>query len=147
MLKITLFLLAFYACLPFTFGQTISNPKIEKDTTIYTVVQEQPTFVGGQGAVAKWLYKQFRFKDLDSLCKGSALTKIHFSFVIEKDGSLSNKSVKTYMTTLPACRQVVEKHLLAILDAMPAWNAGKQDGKPVRVRYNLPMSLGYFWED
>ncbi len=145
-----LFLLIGWSCLQFTFGQTIPNENIEKDTTVYTVVQEQPDFAGGQMAMAKWssnFFKSSKLKDFDSICSGSALTKIYFSFVVEKDGRISNKSVKTYMTALSACRQAVEKRLLSILDAMPAWNAGRQDGKPVRVRYNLPVSLGYFWED
>ena len=85
MQKNILFLFVWVACLPCAFGQTISNLNIKNDTTIYTVVQQNPAFVGGQMAMAKWIRKNLTFKGLENLCRDGGLTKIYFSFVVEKE--------------------------------------------------------------
>lgn len=142
------FLLCLGTCLQNVLGQ-INTAQTENDTTIYTVMQQQPIFVGGQEAMTKWLRKNLKIGDLKVVCKSSVLDKIFFLFVIEKDGNLSNKSIKMRLqTTSDECRKAVEKQLLAMLDSMPAWEAGRQDGKPVRVRYSIPTYYCYMvWED
>ncbi len=55
------------------------------------------------------------------------------SFVIEKDGSISN--AKTIRSIGGGC----DEETIRVVNAMPKWTPGKQDGKSVRVEYKLPV--------
>ena len=55
------------------------------------------------------------------------------SFVVEKDGNISNASV------LRGIGGGCDEEALRVVARMPAWKPGQQGGKPVRVRYTLPM--------
>ena len=59
--------------------------------------------------------------------------RVVVQFCVEKDGSISNtvvtKSVNPYL----------DKEALRVVSSMPKWTPGKQKGKPVRVKYTLPV--------
>ena len=57
------------------------------------------------------------------------------SFVVEKDGSISGAKVKRSVD--PS----LDKEALRIIRSMPRWTPGKQGGKPVRVKYTVPVSF------
>ncbi len=59
--------------------------------------------------------------------------RIFVNFVIEKDGSISNVKL---LTTL--C-QSLDDETLRMFKTMPKWEPGIQNGKPVRVHYNMPI--------
>jgi len=57
------------------------------------------------------------------------------SFIVETDGSL---------TDIKLVRDLgfgTGQEALRLLKNSPKWSPGKQDGKPVRVAYNLPIRL------
>lgn len=56
-------------------------------------------------------------------------------FVIEKDGTLSN------ITTMRGICEDIEKECIRVVNLMPAWNAGTQNGEPVRVQFSLPIKF------
>ena len=57
------------------------------------------------------------------------------TFIIEKDGSIGEpevvKSVNPYL----------DKEALRVISAMPKWKPGSQNGKPVRVKYTIPVNF------
>ena len=55
------------------------------------------------------------------------------SFVVEKDGSISGAKV------IRSVDPSLDKEALRIIRSMPRWTPGKQDGKPVRVKYTIPV--------
>ena len=59
------------------------------------------------------------------------------SFIVEPDGALSDIEIKRSLD--PA----FDRMALLMVQGMPRWVPGKQDGKPVRVRYNIPVSFRY----
>mgnify|MGYP006209697597 CR=1 FL=1 len=61
--------------------------------------------------------------------------KVYVSFVIEKDGPVSN--VKTLRGLGAGTDQEAER----VLGLSPNWVAGTLDGKPVRVKYNIPIKF------
>lgn len=99
------------------------------DTTVYTVVEEMPQYPGGDEALLKYMWKNIKINPND---KCLAEGKLRFSFIIEKDGKLSN------ITCNSTCDN---DKLLAPFKAMPAWTPGKQNGKPVRVKIMLPVNI------
>ena len=56
-------------------------------------------------------------------------------FVVEKDGTVSN--VKVIKSVDPS----LDKEALRVLKSMPKWKPGKQNGKPVRVQYTVPVTF------
>lgn len=58
---------------------------------------------------------------------------MYVSFVVERDGSLSNVSV------LRGVVPVVDQEALRVIKAMPRWKPGMQGGKVVRVKYAMPI--------
>ncbi len=62
-------------------------------------------------------------------------TKVYVTFVVEKDGSISNPKL------LRDIGFGCGAEAIRVVKAMPKWNPGKQRGKPVRVQFNLPVSF------
>ena len=61
--------------------------------------------------------------------------KMYLSFVVEKDGQISNARV------LRGVDEELDKEALRVVKEMPKWNPGKEKGKAVKVQYNLPVAF------
>ena len=60
---------------------------------------------------------------------------VYFSFVVEKDGSVSHvQVVKGLQGGI-----TLEKEGMRVISEMPKWTPGKQDGQAVRVQYTVPI--------
>lgn len=107
----------------FSFSQT------EEDTTVYKVVEKMPEFPGGEEKLYEYLGKNITYET----CLDYHKFKLYISFIIEKDGSISN---------VKEAKNDEEKMALKIINAiknMPKWIPGEQEGKKVRVKYILPV--------
>ncbi|OFR37681.1 energy transducer TonB, partial [Porphyromonas sp. HMSC065F10] len=61
--------------------------------------------------------------------------RVMVSFIVEKDGSISTVEVKR------SVHELLDKEAIRVVSAMPKWKPGKQDGQPVRARFNIPVSF------
>jgi protein TonB len=123
------FILATKLCL----AQSVSSAEGKKDE-VFTIVEEMPEYPGGIAALYKYLSGKMTYpkKAVEMNIGGKAFLK----FIVEETGMVSNV-------------QVVRSSGLAELDAeaervvqtMEKWSPGKQQGKPVKVYYNLPISF------
>lgn len=101
------------------------------DETLFDVVEEMPEFPGGTNALYQFIATNFHYPDT---CRAlNVQGKIYVSFIIEKDGSI--RECKLLRGVHPA----LDAEAIRVVLAMPRWTSGKQNGKPVRVRYNLPI--------
>ena len=109
-------------------------PHIE-DNAIHSTagLDVMPEPVGGAAAWNKFLQKNMRYPD-EAIEKG-ATGKVWVSFVVEKDGQLSNITVDR------GIGYGTEQEAIRVLKQAKAWKPGKQNGQPVRVKYNLPLSF------
>ena len=112
-----------------------TGTKPAPDETIHTVggLDVMPEPVGGEKAWAKFLNKNLRFPYAAQ--EEGVSGRVILSFVIEKDGSLSNISVE---------RQAghgFDEEALRVLKLAKAWKPGMQNGQPVRVRYDIPINF------
>jgi len=119
--------------------------KNTEDTTIYTTVAEMPEFAGGDSEMYKFIVNNFHYSDNNSF-----VTKVYFRFVVEKDGSLSNKQIiindnnlllRTGNEDIKQCKKTWCDISLSVLNKMPKWKAGKQNGVNVRVSYTIPITF------
>lgn len=101
------------------------------DDDIFTVVDVMPEFPGGQSGLMGYL-GSITYPDdaLDNNWQG----KVYLSFVIEKDGTISD-----VLVSRSSGYDVLDKAAVYHIETMPPWKPGKQNGKAVRVRYTIPM--------
>lgn len=100
---------------------------------IYTVVEQNPEFPGGQDALIQWLgtHVQYPTSAKEKGVEGA----IFVTFVVEKDGSISDVKVLNSKPETAA----LEQEAVRVVRTMPKWKAGKSRGKKVRVQFNLPI--------
>jgi protein TonB len=118
---------------PLTVEPVGNGPSVvEEDNTIYNTagIEVKPDFPGGLEKFYKFVGKNFQVPDEEGL-KG----KIFVTFVVEKDGSL---------TDIKVIRDIgygTGKEAMRVLRSCPRWNPGEQNGKKVRVLYSLPITI------
>jgi protein TonB len=109
----------------------IGNTKIPRE--IFTIVEQMPEFPGGQAALNRFLAKNLRYPK--SASKNNIEGRVIARFVIETDGSISNPEI---VRSLDAdC----DKETLRVINKMPRWNPGRQNGVAAAVYYTLPVSF------
>jgi TonB family protein len=115
-------------------GTTLLKPTAKEDTEkVYDVVENQPSFQGGQKALQTWIKQniQYPFDAWNAKIQGRVIV----SFVVQPDGSLSN--IKVERSVEPS----LDEEAVRLIQSMPKWNPGMQNGKAVKTRYNLPVSF------
>ena len=100
------------------------------DDKVYDVVENMPQFNGGMGALMQYLSHNIRYPE-ESDVQGRVIV----SFVIGKDGSISNAQV------VKSLHPSFDAEALRIINNMPKWIPGTQNGKPVNVKYAVPISF------
>lgn len=92
---------------------------------------EMPEYVGGMDAMYSFLRNELQYPE-EARVNGVQGTVL-LEFVIERDGSVSN--IKPLVSLSPEC----DAEATRVVKKMPKWRPGKQDGKPVRCYFNLPI--------
>jgi TonB family protein len=95
------------------------------------VVDQQPTFPGGESALLAFLAKELHSPD--SLSVGPGRTKVLVGFVVKADGSLYDAHV------LRRVHPLLEEEAMRVVRAMPAWIPARKDGVPVQCGVVLPI--------
>ena len=110
-----------------------SNGSATVGGEIYTVVEQSPTFPGGEDALIQWLGTHVQYPE--EAKKKAVEATVFVTFVVEKDGSISDVKV----LNPKAETAVLEQEAVRVVRTMPKWKAGKSHGKKVRVQFNLPI--------
>jgi protein TonB len=90
------------------------------------VVENPPQFPGGDEARAKYFSSAIQYPE--DVKKENIEGTVYVTFVIEKNGSISNAKV------IRGVDPRLDKIALDAVNAMPAWTPGTQRGKTVRVQ-------------
>ena len=109
------------------------EPKVEVQQKIFDVVEQQPSFPGGNGALMQWLGQNIHYPAVAE--ENGIQGRVVVSFVVEPDGSISNVQV------VRGVDPSLDKEAVRVCKQMPKWNPGKQNGQAVRVKYNLPVQF------
>ena len=100
---------------------------------VFDKVDEMPQFPGGMPAMMQYLSSNIRYPE--DAKEAGAQGRVIVSFIVEKDGSISNAKV-----TKPTYSSLDEE-ALRLVSAMPNFIPGKQNGEAVRVKYSFPVSF------
>ena len=106
--------------------------KEEEEIVIFEVVEQMPEYPGGMSALQKYLSE----KIAGSLIKGKAGGRVMVGFTVAETGKI--KDVRVLQSDEASLNQEAER----IVSEMPDWIPGKQRGRPVPVKYTVPIRFG-----
>jgi periplasmic protein TonB len=118
--------------------ETTPKKEIEVET-LKEYLELQPeqvaTFQDGTRSLYSFIAENMKYPEsaIDHNLQG----KCYISFVVEKDGTLSDIKVKKGVPGCPEC----DEEALRITRMIPNWNPAKVKGKPVRSVYLLPFAF------
>ena len=104
-----------------------------KSETEFVIVEQQPEFPGGMKALADFLGKSLKYPR--AAASAGVSGKVFVSFIVNSDGSLTDLQV------LKGIGFGCDEEAIRVMQKMPRWKPGKQSGRAVRVKFNLPISF------
>ena len=105
----------------------------DNEEELFMVVEDQPEFPGGTMALLEYLRANLNYP---AGCKENNIQgRVLVSFVVEKDGSISNTEV------VKSVDEELDAEALRVVSKMPNWKPGTQRGEAVRVKYTVPINF------
>lgn len=114
---------------------TVYDELKNSNEEIYVFADELPTFPGGEKAVYDFIEKNLHYPD--SACEADIEGSVVVQFVIEKDGTIGR--VLVIRDIGGGCG----KEAARVVKMMPKWNPAKNNGKPVRFEFSLPVKFSF----
>ena len=111
---------------------TVSAPESNPET-IYVAVEQMPRYVGGEMAMNEFIAKNLKFPE--ERMDDNIIGKVYVRFVVSKDGDVKDAQI---MRSLDVA---FDKEALRVVNSMPKWIPGKQDGVNVPVYYIVPIAF------
>lgn len=100
------------------------------------LVEVMPTFKGGDlTKFREWVAKRTNYPAaaMENKIRGT----VFLTFIVEKDGSVSN------VTVLKGVHPLLDEEAVKAISDSPKWSPGLQRGQPVRVRFQIPLTFQY----
>ncbi|TGE17153.1 energy transducer TonB [Hymenobacter elongatus] len=101
----------------------------------FVYVEVMPEFAGGISALRQYMQRNLHFprQALAAAISG----KVFVSFTVQADGSISDVQV------LKGLGYGTDEEAARVVSNMPSWTPGRQNSRPVAVRYTLPITFQY----
>ena len=118
--------------------ETVVQAPVRREETIeeeqiFTIVEEAPTFPGGDAEMYAYLRKAVKYPQM---AQDAGITgTVYLTFEVDKDGNI--KDTKVLRGIGGGC----DEEAIRVVKAMPKWKPGKQRGKAVRVQFTLPIKF------
>jgi protein TonB len=116
-------------------GEGPKQAQVVEDNTVYNFVsmENPPNYPGGLDKFYKYLGDNIKYPPMAA--ENNIQGKVLVSFTVEKDGSLTDLKVERKLG------YGTDEEAMRVLKLSKRWNPGMQNGKPVRVKYNIPISF------
>lgn len=102
------------------------------DDEIYEVVENMPRFPnGGMSALMQYLNENIRYPE--AAIKAGVQGRVTLQFIVDKDGSIDD------VKTLRGVDPYLDAEAIRVIKMMPRWEPGTHKGKPVKVKYTVPV--------
>ncbi len=113
--------------------QVIAEPVVDDEPLSIALVEQKPSFPGGEAAMYTWLGNNIVYPPAAS--EEGAQGRVVVEFVVGKDGSITN--VRVVRPRHPA----LDREAVRVVSAMSTWVPGRNNGQPVKVTYTLPVTF------
>ncbi len=139
-MKKTAFIFSIFLLISFFAKANLENSEISspEDTTVYALkdIEKFPAYPGGENALIAFINQDMHYPK--KAMKENIQGKVIVSFVVEKDGSVSQVTVKKGIVGDDgACNN----EAIRVVKKLARFSPGMQNGKPVRVYYMLPINF------
>ncbi len=104
-----------------------------KEEKVFEIVEQPPSFPGGDGAMYEWLGKNINYPVIAQ--ENNIQGRVVCQFVVGRNGEIED--VKVVRGVDPS----LDKEAIRVIRSMPKWIPGKQGGNAVKVRYTLPVQF------
>lgn len=103
----------------------------ENSEETFMVVEEMPEFEGGQDSLITFIIKNtsYPIEAIEKKIEGRCFVQ----FTIDTDGNINDIKV------IRGINPILDAEAIRVVESMPKWKPGKQEGKPVKVSYILPI--------
>ncbi|HVA99055.1 MAG TPA: TonB family protein [Bacteroidia bacterium] len=101
----------------------------------FLIVQQMPTFPGGEAKLFEYLQNNTNYPQVEK--EEGVQGTVYVTFVIGSDGKVQDVKIMRGIPNGPGCN----KEAVRVVQAMPNWTPGKQDGRSVPVQYSLPIKF------
>ena len=98
---------------------------------VFTVVEQNPEFPGGEVALAEYLSRNLRYPAEAQQHNTSG--KVFVQFVVSTDGFIQSPRI------IKGIGNGCDEEAVRIVSQMPKWKPGQQNGRPVNVQFYLPI--------
>ena len=119
---------------PESSAPTVAEKALEiapKPDEVFVAVEQDPQYPGGMDALRTFLSKSLNYPR--PAANAGISGRVFVSFVVNTDGSLTDVHV------LKGIGFGCDEEAIRVIRKMPNWRPGKQSGRAVRVKYNLPI--------
>lgn len=117
--------------------KTSTSYELPNGGIVFYVVETEPSFVGGTKAMNKFLKDNLKYpKDAEA---DEQEGTVYVDFIVAENGTITNSEVISY--TYENIDQAFIDEAIRVVKMMPAWSPGLQNGKPVAVKYSIPITF------
>jgi len=107
------------------------NPKAMSDSTVADDKNRNAEFPDGQIAMLRYIYQNIHYPS--AALKQRINGRVVYSFIINEDGSISD------ITLVQGVYSFLDDEVLRVIRSMPAWNPAMKEGKPIKIKYIMPV--------
>lgn len=100
---------------------------------IFVTPEQMPEFPGGIRELYKYLGENLQYPE--AAANKGVQGKVYVNFVVRKTGELTDLKI------LQGIGGGCDKEVIRLVESMPTWIPGKQNGELVNVRYTLPVNF------
>lgn len=120
------------AAQPDIYQPPVTLEEEEEDVNkVFIAVEKMPMFPGGDPGLLQFVNKSIKYPVIAQ--ENGIQGRVVCSFVVNRDGSVVDAEV------IKGIDPALDKEALRVINSMPKWEPGRQSGKPVRVRYTIPI--------
>lgn len=110
----------------------------KKSTVVYSVVDEEPQFIGGEKEVGKFIAKNIKYPQYAA--QHGIQGTVEVAFVIDREGNVTGAKV------MKGVDGTLDAEAIRVVESMPRWEPGKKSGEPVNVQLRMPISFNLLHE-
>jgi len=106
-------------------------PAKEEEEDVILFAEQMPLFPGGDAALLQYIQRTLKYPV--SAQENGIQGRVFVRFVIDRQGNVSNVELARGVDPL------LDNEALRVIRSLPVWEPGRQQGKPVRVLFTVPI--------
>lgn len=107
------------------------EPEKEEEPPVLDMAEQMPAFPGGTAALMKYIASRLRYPTIAQ--ENGVEGRVTCQFVVDSDGYV--RDVVVLRPLDPYC----DKEAIRVIQSLPRWEPGRQNGRTVAVKYTLPI--------